>query len=142
MDHTKLARCDWLAGLLIGLLPLLAHGLLHVAAKPDPNWDDNWSADVLFISISNSGMSAVTVFTRAVGGLKTMTDMKPAMSIFWAMTLVCFCLSGMLYGASVTGNGSADMIIVAVVFLIGSAGCSYNFEMAMAEHHTQTGPKT
>ena len=59
------ALCDWIAGLVIGLMPLLAHLILHFGAKPTPDWDDNWSADLLFISITNSGLCGVTEYEAA-----------------------------------------------------------------------------
>src|SRR5262249_13023714 len=45
---TKVAWADWGAGMMIGLMPLLCHAILHVAARPPPDWDDNWSPDLLF----------------------------------------------------------------------------------------------
>ena len=128
----KEAWCDWFAGLVIGLMPLLAHTVLHFGAKPTPDWDDNWSADLLFISISNSGLSAITVFARLIGGSVRLETMKPAIRIVWALTLVCFCLASLLYGAAVSGKGSAHTSTIAVIFLIASAICSLNFELALA----------
>jgi hypothetical protein len=67
-EHARMiAWCDWAAGVVIGLMPLLCHLLLHYAAKSAPDWDDNWAPDLLFITISNSGLVAVTVFTRMLG---------------------------------------------------------------------------
>lgn len=36
-----IAWCDWAAGMVIGLMPLLCHLLLHFAARSAPDWDDN-----------------------------------------------------------------------------------------------------
>lgn len=42
LDHAlKIAWCDWAAGMVIGLMPLLCHLLLHFAARSAPDWDDN-----------------------------------------------------------------------------------------------------
>jgi hypothetical protein len=126
------AWCDWVAGLTIGLMPLLAHLILHFGAKTAPGWDDNWSADLLFISISNSGLSAITVFARLIGGSYRLDAMRPRIRVVWSLTLVCFCLASLLYGAAVTGNGSAYTSAIAIAFLIASAICSLNFELALA----------
>lgn len=126
------AFCDWIAGLVIGLMPLLAHLILHFGAKPTPDWDDNWSADLLFISITNSGLCGVTVFARIIGGTVKLENMKPRIRLVWAGTLACFCLASLLYGAAVTGKGSDYTIILAGVFLIASAVCSLNFELTLA----------
>src|ERR1700679_1776187 len=66
--ETKIACYDWLAGITIGLMPLLAHLLLYFAGKPDRNWNSNWAPDLLFISISNSGMAALSVFIKTLAG--------------------------------------------------------------------------
>lgn len=131
MPSKTVAWCDWAAGLIIGLMPLAAHVLLHVAAKPTPDWDDNWSADLLFISISNSGLSAITVFARLIGGTYRLDRMTPRMRIVWALTLACFCLASLLYGAAVTGRGTQYTSITALLFLVFSAICSLNFELAL-----------
>lgn len=125
--------CDWAAGLLIGVIPLMAHVLLHYVGKPNPAWDDNWSADVLVISITNSGMSAVTIFIRMVGGQPKISNFRARMKIFWALTLILFCLASILYGVSVSGLSNGETIYVAAGFLFFSAFCSYNFEAAFAE---------
>ena len=136
MPTKREAWCDWIAGLVIGLMPLLAHAILHFGAKPTPDWDDNWSADLLFISISNSGLSAVTVFARLIGGTVPLGEMKPRIRVVWALTLACFCLASLLYGAAVTGKGSEHTNLIAVLFLITSAVCSLNFELALAASRT------
>lgn len=140
MPSKTVAWCDWAAGLIIGLMPLAAHVLLHIAAKPTPDWDDNWSADLLFISISNSGLSAITVFARLIGGTIKLDRMSPRMRIVWALTLACFCLASLLYGAAVTGRGSDYTAFIAVLFLIFSAVCSLNFELALAAAGLTSGP--
>lgn len=126
------AWCDWIGSLIIGLMPLLAHIALHFGAKTTLDWDDNWSADLLFISISNSGLSAVTVFARIIGGSVRIERINPRMRIVWALTLVCFCLASLIYGAVVSGKGSDYTILIAILFLVASGICSLNFELALA----------
>ncbi|HEY3637647.1 MAG TPA: hypothetical protein VGK90_05800 [Rhizomicrobium sp.] len=131
----KIAWCDWGAGLVIGLMPLLCHLLLHVAAKSDPGWDDNWAPDLLFITITNSGLVAVTVFTRMLSAHLSISSLTPAMRIVWGVTIVCFALASMLYGAAVTGMGNKWTSGAAIIFVIFSAYCSLTFELAVAREH-------
>jgi hypothetical protein len=129
---TKVAWADWGAGMMIGLMPLLCHAILHIAARPPANWDDNWSPDLLFISITNSGLVTVTVFTRMLGEAYSLASMTPVMRVIWGATIVCFALASMLYGAAVTGMGNQMTSPTSVVFVVFSAWCSLTFELAVA----------
>jgi choline-glycine betaine transporter len=131
----KIAWCDWAAALVIGLMPLLCHLLLHYAAKSAPDWDDNWAPDLLFITISNSGLVAVTVFTRMLGAHLSISSLTPAMRVIWGLTIVCFALASMLYGAAVTGMSNRWTSGAALLFVIFSAYCSLAFELAVAREH-------
>ncbi len=136
LDHAiEIAWCDWAAGMIIGLMPLLCHLLLHFAAKSAPDWDDNWSPDLLFITISNSGLVAVTVFTRMLGAHLSISSLTPVMRIVWGMTIVCFALASMLYGAAATGMSNRLTGWTAMLFVVFSAYCSLTFELAVAREH-------
>jgi hypothetical protein len=143
---TKVAWADWGAGMMIGLMPLLCHAILHIAARPPPDWDDNWSPDLLFISITNSGLVTVTVFTRMLGEAYSLASMTPVMRVIWGATIVCFALASMLYGAAVTGMGNSMTSMTSVVFVVFSAWCSLTFELAVAReeeaaHARQAAPE-
>jgi hypothetical protein len=129
---TRVAWADWCAGMMIGLMPLMCHAILHVAARPPPDWDDNWAPDLLFISITNSGLVTVTVFTRMLGETYSIASMTPVMRVIWGATVVCFALASMLYGAAVTGMGNAMTSLTSAVFVLFSAWCSLTFELAVA----------
>lgn len=133
MSHpVRVAWCDWAASMMIGLMPLLCHAVLHFAARPPADWDDNWSPDLLFISITNSGVVTVTVFTRMLGDTYSITSMTPGMRVIWGLTIVCFALASMLYGAAVTGMGNQFTGLTSVVFVAFTAFCSLVFELAVA----------
>jgi small-conductance mechanosensitive channel len=136
LEHAiKIAWCDWGAGLVIGLMPLLCHLLLHYAAKSAPDWDDNWAPDLLFITITNSGLVAVTVFTRMLSAHLSISSLTPMMRIIWGFTIVCFALASMLYGAAATGMSNRWTSAAALLFVIFSAYCSLTFELAVAREH-------
>ena len=136
VEHAlTIAWCDWAAALVIGLMPLLCHLLLHYAAKSAPDWDDNWAPDLLFITISNSGLVAVTVFTRMLGAHLSIWSLTPWMRVIWGLTIVCFALASMLYGAAVTGMSNKWTGGAALIFVIFSAYCSLTFELAVAREH-------
>jgi hypothetical protein len=118
--------------MMIGLMPLLCHAVLHFAARPPADWDDNWSPDLLFISITNSGVVTVTVFTRMLGETYSITSMTPGMRVIWGLNIVCFALASMLYGAAVTGMGNNATGLTSVLFVVFTAFCSLVFELAVA----------
>lgn len=128
-----IAWCDWAAGMTIGLMPLLTHAVLWVATKEQPGWTDNWAPDLLFVTISNSGLVAVTVFTRLLTGSYSMSNISPMKRVVWGLTLTTFALSSMLYGADVTGTGNGHATITALILLVFSAICSANFELALTD---------
>ncbi|HEX2590765.1 MAG TPA: hypothetical protein VHL34_04690 [Rhizomicrobium sp.] len=133
--HTNavmIAWCDWIASMMIGLMPLLCHMLLHISARSAPDWDDNWAPDLLFISISNSGLVTVTVFTRMLAAHLSISSLTPFMRVVWGITIVCFALASMLYGAAVTGMSNGYTGWASLVFVILSAWCSLTFELAVA----------
>ena len=132
---TMIAWCDWAAGMVIGLMPLLCHLLLHFAARSAPDWDDNWAPDLLFITISNSGLVAVTVFTRMLSAHLSISSLTPFMRVIWGLTIVCFALASMLYGAAVTGMSNSWTQWSALGFVGFSAYCSLTFELAVAREH-------
>ena len=129
----KIAWCDWVAGMTIGLMPLLAHFVLWVATKEQAGWTDNWVPDLLFVTISNSGLVAVTVFTRLLAGAYPISNLSPFKRILWGLTLASFALASMLYGADVAGMGNNKAWITALILMIFSVVCSLNFELALVK---------
>jgi hypothetical protein len=117
---------------MIGLTPLLAHFVLWLAGRPDPEWNNNWSADILIIGIVNSGLSAVTIFPKLIWGNFRLNQMRPYCLVIWGLTLVIFCLSSVLYGQAVTGHGGDSMWWVSGIFLVASGLCSLNLDLVLA----------
>ncbi|HTQ13627.1 MAG TPA: hypothetical protein VMH86_07110 [Rhizomicrobium sp.] len=129
----KFAWFNWIAGFAIGLMPLLAHVLLYVAAKPASGWSDNWAPDLLFITISNSGLAALSVFVKMAAGNLDMSKFSPVLIIVWVLLLLSFAAAALLYGVDVTGQGNASTWVVAVCLIVLSGICSLNFELAAAD---------
>lgn len=77
----------------------------------------------------------MTVFTRMLGAHLSISSLTPSMRIVWGLTIVCFALASMLYGAAVTGMGNQWTGWAALGFVIFSAYCSLNFELAVAREH-------
>jgi hypothetical protein len=119
--------------MIIGFMPLLTHFFLWLAAKRQGGWTDNWAPDLLFVTISNSGLVAVTVFTRLLAGAYAISSFSPMKRVVWSLTLASFAIAAMLYGVDVTGMGNGNTWLIAVILLVGSAICSLNFELGLSE---------
>lgn len=131
--QVKIACYNWFSGLLIGLMPLLAHLLVYGASKPVENFNANWAPDLVFISISNSGTAALFVFLKMLGGDNVVKNFQPLTRIVWVMLLLCFAFSSMLYGIDVTGSDNGNSWKIAVGLMILSGVCSLRFEVATAD---------
>lgn len=126
------AVCEWLSGLIIGFTPLLAHAMLHAFADPAHQWDDTWAGDILFVSITNSGLSVVTVFTRLAKGILQLNQLGAHSFIMMALSMVIFLFAGMFYGLVASGHAREMTIFPSVAILVGSTFVSLYFEMILA----------
>jgi hypothetical protein len=120
---------EWFASLIIGVMPLLMHAVLHLLAKPAANWEDSWAGD-MFVTISNSGLSVVTVFARAQK--KLIGAGRGSSNVNMAASLALFVVAGALYGLVATGHSSDHTIFAAIIILLGSAFTSLYFEIILA----------
>ncbi|MBK3404164.1 hypothetical protein H0176_22155 [Methylorubrum populi] len=126
------ALFEWLAGLVIGVTPLLAHAILHGFVDPTQKWEDSWSGDILFVCITTSGLSAVTVFTRLAKGTLKNLSLNSTSYLMMSLTLLLFLFAGMLYGIVASGHARDFTIWAAIFFLFCSATVSLYFEMTLA----------
>jgi hypothetical protein len=85
------------------------------------------------VTISNSGLVAVTVFTRLLAGAYDISNLSPNQRVVWGTTLVSFSITAMLYGVDVTGMAGPAIWMTALVLLFTSAFCSLNSELALAD---------
>lgn len=129
--HPKLSSTifEWSAGLLIGLIPILCHFLLSMAGGATHEWQGAWTVDVLFVAITTSGLSVVTLFTRLAKGAVTSRQLKPHSMFFLALNMVAFLLSGVFFGEVSTGTAPAVGWTVAMAFLIFATASSLYFEI-------------
>lgn len=130
--QVRSAVFEWVAGIAIGAAPLLAHGLLHGFVDPVKGWEDSWTNDLLLFAITNSGLSAVSVFTRLSKGLLRNANLDASAIVMTALTLLLFLFAGMLYGISASGMARGASIWLSVLIALGSTVVSLYFEMTMA----------
>src|SRR4051812_27163957 len=98
------------------------------------------AADLLFISISTSGLSAIVAIGRLITGDYSFEKTGTLFRIVMVLNLVIFVFSGALYGAAVTGRQNDNTSITAVIFLILSAIFSLNFEISLANRRIRSLP--
>jgi hypothetical protein len=128
----RAAFASWASGLIIGLMPLAAHLALHTFATPVKEWDDNWSADVLFICITTSGLSVVSTFARMNEGSVRRATLSLLAGPLLAVTLGCFLFAGLLYGMTVSGRANDWTFTGAMFLLVASAVSSLYFDLSLA----------
>jgi hypothetical protein len=122
------AAAEWLAGLAIGVIPILAHAIGWAVADTSAGGAE-WTPDILFVVISNSGLSVVTTFSRALKGKISFQGAR--LHLLMALTVLLLFAAAMVYGL-VTSGHSHNGLWMALTFLLGSLVTSLYFEMALA----------
>ena len=123
---------DWSAGLLIGLIPLLSHALVHFAGRNGSDRPEAWIVDLLFVAITTSGLSAVTLFGRLIKGSVAVSHLKPHSLTLMALNMVAFLLSGVLFGQVSSGAAAGLGLGLPVAFLVMATASSLYFEILIA----------
>jgi hypothetical protein len=123
---------EWLTAIAIGVIPLLAHLLMHYAGPPSNGPEGAWTVDVLFVAITTSGTSAVSVFTRFAKGKMKDFRLGPTSIFLMTLTILFLVMSGMLYGTVARGQVSPYAPQFAWGLLVGAALASFAFEMGLA----------
>lgn len=123
------ALYGWLAGIAIGALPLFVHALTHFFYRPNGTPEASWAVDVIFVTISTAGASAVSLIGRPGGVHIVRGRAAPALVALIVLFLV---LASTLYGAEVTGSAQKYAINFAWGLLVGAAALSLYFELTIA----------
>lgn len=123
------AYWTWVAGLVIGAIPLIAHAIAVVGFQPTGEGGASWVIDVLFMTISVAGMSLVSVVARHQGSPITQGRAGPFLT---AMLVIALVVASMLYGAEASSNGRGYAIYLAVGVLIGTAWVALVFDLTVA----------
>ena len=89
-----------------------------------------WSTDLLYIAITNSGLSATTVFTRTSKGRRSLSV---GAYVLMAATILLLVIAAIVYGLRASGHAQQmNMTLVAAPILFGSALVSMYFEVVLA----------
>ena len=123
---------EWLAGVIIGAIPLGAHAVAFWSNVPLPGKDADWVSDVLFIVISTSGASSVSVVNRLLNGKIRPSALASSAGVLSAATVAVLVLAATLYGSAAVGNARPMAIWEAWGLLVGSLITSIYFEMTLA----------
>lgn len=125
----KSAVAEWVSSLAIGCIPLAAHGLCSLVGDPATS-PGEWSTDLLYIAITNSGLSATTVFTRTSKGRRSLSV---GAYVLMAATILLLVIAAIVYGLRASGHAQQmNMTLVAAPILFGSALVSMYFEVVLA----------
>lgn len=123
------ALVEWLSGLIVGLIPLFAHGLCY-GILDTPAAAGDWSIDLVFIAITTSGLSVVGVFARLIKGTASLSG-RTHLIIIMALTVLIVISAAVVYGGVASGHAH-NPLTYTIWILISSIVASMYFELAMA----------
>lgn len=120
----------WVAGMVIGALPLIAHCVMEYATTAgDPAETGNFVVEVLFWSISAAGTSLTTMFARP-GGVDMLRGR--AGPLLAGLLMVAVVVAALLYGAEVSGLSAPYALAMAWGLFVGTAIVSLFFDLGLA----------
>ena len=130
----KLTRAErraidaWLAGIIVGFFPLLAHGAVFLAS----DGRTAWTAEILIVTVTNCGMAIVTCALKALAHDPS-TGHVPGIGWPTGITAAFFLLGSILYGQVAAGNHKHIHVLSALIFLIFSLISSLYLELLLVE---------
>ena len=121
---------EWFTGLLIGAIPLFAHIGAYITMEPAPENHvvGGWAMDVLFIGITLTATSLVSLVRKA----PDQAVRGRAVPTLTAVAATFLVLSSIQYAGVVTGHARGNPINLAIGLLIGSAFASIYLELSVA----------
>ena len=128
----KAAVYEWLAGIIIGVIPLGAHAVAYWSNTPLAGKDADWLSDILFVVISTSGASSVSVVNRLLNGKIKPSALASSAGVLSAATVALLVLAATLYGSAAVGHARPMAIWEAFGLLVGSLITSIYFELTLA----------
>ena len=119
--------------MIIGAIPFGAHAVAFWSNAPLPGKDADWLSDVLFIVISTSGASSVSVVNRLLSGKIKPSALASSAGVLSAATVALLVLAATLYGSAAVGHARPMAIWEAWGLLVGSLITSIYFELTLAD---------
>lgn len=126
---------EWCSGALIGVIPLITHFGTVIFVDASVSATD-WSKDMLFIVMSNSGLSALSAFRN----LPDSSSRKTRHKILMALTILCVALAALVYGQTPPTHYNIIEMIKIGVLLVVSLLISLLFEMSLARRAITPAP--
>lgn len=121
---------EWVTGLMIGAIPLFAHACAFVTMEPAASNHvvGGWAMDVLFIGITLTSTSLVTLVRRS----PEQAIRGRAVPVLTAVAIVFLVLASILYAGVVTGHARGNPLNLAIGLAIGAAFVSIYLELGLA----------
>jgi hypothetical protein len=122
----------WLAAVIIGIIPLVAHAIAIGSSVPAAGTRADWTADLLFIVIATSGTSSVSVVTRLLKGEVNPERLDMSASVLSAVTVLILVGAATLYGSAAVGHARSWASWEALGLLACSLLTSIYYELMLA----------
>jgi hypothetical protein len=132
------ALFEWLAGMGVGLIPLVAHTVVAFGMAPSTKIEGSWAVDWAFLTIATSATSILSVINRYRKGTPGVLRGRAAPALV-AITTLFLVSASVLYAVVVGGLSGGSAVSLAVGLFIGSAFVSLYFELTLAARVAQSG---
>lgn len=130
------ALFEWLAGVAIGLTPLVAHFIAQFAITIPGLIEGSWAVDWIFLAIATSATSVVSVVTKYRRGAPEVVRGRASPALI-AVTILFLVASSVLYSVVATGRANGSSVFLAAGIFIGAAIVSLYFELTLAARLAQ-----
>jgi hypothetical protein len=131
-EEVRNALLEWLAGMLVGAIPLLGHAAMWVAIKQGVGDTGNWAVDFLFVGITASGSSVVSAVLRLIKRIVPLSAMTVGLGCLLTVNLVMLVPEAAMYGLISSGAAQASSVWYSLGLLAGSSFCAMIFELVLA----------
>lgn len=131
-QQTQDALVEWLAALIVGLVPLGAHGVVWWFSASDTGGSSAWTIDLLFAVITTSGGSLVSVLARLILRRQEHHHFGRGCVLLCLAALLFLIVAAVAYGLTAVGNAKDGTFLAAGVLLIGSTVASAFTEISIA----------
>ena len=139
--EVKAAVVDWGAGLLIGSIPLFAHGCAFwtIAPAAENHVVGGWAIDILFIGMTLASTSIFSVVNQARRpGAEILNGRAiPALALLNAVFIV---LASVHYAGLVSGHSRPNAVYSAIGTALGAGSLSLYLELTLAARVLYSAP--
>jgi hypothetical protein len=131
------ALIEWIAGIGVGVMPLIAHVVVRVGMMPPQAAGGNvspqgdWAVDFAFLTIATSATSVVSVLNRFRKGHIEVVQGR-AMPALTVTNMIFVAIGTLIYGISAADRATSLLAPLSIGVFLGATCLSMYAELALA----------